>query len=69
MIPKLAHRVAFFQVNADTQPELLSRLDVRAVPSLLVFTSGIEVKALLGFHSEDELHTQLWSIISTGEEL
>ena len=68
VIPRLAHGMTFFHVNADIEKDLVRRLNVQAVPCLLVFISGTEVKALLGFHSADELHMQLRSIISTGEE-
>jgi thioredoxin-like negative regulator of GroEL len=59
--------MAFYQVDADEEKGLVARLDVQAVPSLLVFISGMEAGVLLGFHSIDELHMRLWSIISTGE--
>ena len=68
-IPDFADQIVFFRVDAEVEKDLVIRLDVLSAPSLLIFTSGVEVKALLGFHSADELHTQLWSIISTGEEL
>ena len=67
VIPRLTHRIEFFQVDADDEKGLITQLDVQAVPTLLLFISGTEVNALLGFHSADELHTLLWSIISTGE--
>lgn len=67
VIPDFADQIAFFRADADTEKDLVLRLDVLAVPSLLIFASGTEVKALLGFHSADELRTQLRSIIPTGD--
>lgn len=63
---ELASSVAIYEVDA-TEKALISRLDVKAVPILLFFTSGVEKMALLGFHSADELRKRLWSIISTGD--
>jgi len=60
--------VAVFEVDADAEKSLVRRLDVKAAPILLVFSSGVEVAALLGFYSADALRKRLWSIISTGSD-
>lgn len=57
-------QIAFFEVNADAEKPLISRLNIKAAPALLVFSSGIELAALVGFYSRDELQSRLWSIIS-----
>ena len=60
---KFKHIIGFFEVDADAEKALVSRLNVKAVPTLLVLASGIELAAVLGFHSSDELQKKLWSII------
>ena len=61
--------VGIFEVDAESEKELVSRLNVNAVPILLVFHSGIERAALLGFYSADELRKKLRSIIPTGGDV
>ena len=57
-------QIAIVEVDAGAKKALVSRLNVKAVPALLVFASGTEVAALIGFHHRDELRNRLWSIIS-----
>lgn len=59
--------ICIFTVDADSEKALVSRLNVKGAPILLVYISGIERFALLGFYREDELRKRLWSVISTGE--
>jgi len=65
---ELQHRVAFFEVDASAEPELLAALNIKAVPALLVFHSGTEQLALLGFYYKNELRERLLRSISTGEQ-
>jgi len=44
-----------FKVNADTQPDLLVRYDVSALPTMIVFKNGQEVNRILGGRSKSEL--------------
>jgi len=60
---ELQHRVAIFEVDALSEKVLVSRLGVRAVPTLMLFVAGTESAALLGFYHRDELRIRLWSII------
>ena len=60
--------IGIFIVDVDVEKALVSRLDVKGAPILLVFRAGIERCALLGFYREDELRKRLWSIISTGDK-
>ena len=55
--------IAFFEADVVADPALADRLGLKAVPALLVFVSGIEVAALLGFHHRYELRNRRWSII------
>ena len=57
------HVIAIFEVDAVAEKELISQLDVKGVPIFLVFTSGSERGALLGFYHADELQKEVWSII------
>jgi len=59
--------IGIFIVDADVEKALVSRLNVKGAPILLVFVSGIERFALVGFYRKDELRKRLWSIISTGD--
>ena len=61
---ELQDQIAVYEVNGLRQKELISRLRIKAMPSLLFYTSGIEQAALLGFYHRDELRKRLWSIIS-----
>ena len=55
--------VTVYDVDADVEKALVFRLNIKAVPTLLVFSSGNEVAALLGFYHRDELQKRLGSII------
>lgn len=57
-------QVAIYEVDGLNEKGLISRLDIKAMPALLLYISGIEVAALLGFYDRDELQKRLWSIIS-----
>jgi len=57
--------IGVFEVDADVEKALVSRLFVKGIPTFLMFTSGTESLALLGFHSADELQKRVWSVIST----
>ena len=61
--------IGIFIVDADVEKALVSRLNVKATPALLAFSSGTETLALLGFYSADELQKRLQSIIPTGEDV
>jgi hypothetical protein len=67
VVPEFADQIAFYRVDSITEKDLVAQLDLVAVPSLLIFTTGTELKALLGFHRVDELRIQLRSIIPTGD--
>ncbi|MBC9785467.1 thioredoxin family protein [Heliobacterium chlorum] len=46
----LAEKARFGQVDADAQPDLAQRFDIRGIPTLLVFREGKEADRL---HSRD----------------
>lgn len=55
--------MAIYEVDGLIEKGIVSRINIKAMPSLLVYISGIEVLALLGFYHRDELQKRLWSII------
>lgn len=67
LAPKWSSRFGFFVVDADVDPRLAIRLDIRAVPAILVFFPGMHVQTLLGFRSMEELNTRLLNIIATAD--
>jgi thioredoxin 2 len=44
----LKHRVRFAKVNTDEAPGIASRMDIRAIPTLVLFRAGAEVKRTSG---------------------
>lgn len=42
-------------ISADDEPELMRRLSIRSVPTLLIISKGLEVQRLLGDATEVEL--------------
>jgi len=68
VVSVLQGKMTAYEVVADVEKALISSLDVKAVPTLLIFASGAEVMVLLGFHSADELRNRLQSIILTGDD-
>jgi thioredoxin-like negative regulator of GroEL len=63
-VDQFCSHIGVFEVDADEEQVLVSRLNIKAAPALLLFVSGTEVAALLGFYCRDELVARLWSIIS-----
>jgi len=45
-------RVRVVEINTDAEPALLSRLKVRATPTLIMFERGKEVGRMSGFRPE-----------------
>jgi len=66
---QILDQIAVFELDASKRPELDLRLEIKAIPALLVFAYGVEIKALLGFYSRDELERQLQCLLtgSVGE--
>ena len=56
-------QVVIYEVDAASQPGVMERLNIKAAPALLIYTSGIEIGALLGFYSKDELQSRLWRLV------
>lgn len=65
----IGHKLPIYYIDAEEERRLVLSLRLVAVPSLLVFTSGEEELALLGFYSRNELYTRLRSYISTEEDV
>jgi thioredoxin 1 len=54
-----AGRVRVVKVNVDEAPDLASRYEIRGVPSLVFFSGGKAVDAMVGLQSEQDLRTRL----------
>lgn len=60
-----AERVDLWQVNADENPELLHRLKVYGIPTLIGYDNGKEVVRYVGVKPRNELKA-LFESLSTG---
>ena len=47
------------RVDVDAEPELVDRYGVRALPTMVLFLDGVEVRRLVGFHESAELDEAL----------
>ena len=56
-------RVAIYEVDGPEEKAIVSRLNIKVMPSLLVYISGIEVAVMIGFYGRDDLLRSLWSTI------
>lgn len=46
-------KIAVAKLDADTNPDVVARHSVMAIPTLLVFKDGVEAKRLRGARSKD----------------
>lgn len=53
------HRIDFFRVNTDENPETVARCSVRSIPAVVVFRAGTIVKRDFGFESFGSLRSML----------
>lgn len=61
---EFAGRIKFVKVDVDRAPELAYRYGIHAVPTLLVFSGGRTVDALVGVVPPAELRGRLLSVLS-----
>ena len=52
-------RIKFVEIDAEEAPELMARYHLRALPAILLFKGGEQVKKFLGFHSRAPLRNLL----------
>ena len=52
-------RVAFFRVDASTEPKLVSRLSVVSTPTLILFVDGKPVLRLVGYKTSRDMRTKI----------
>ena len=58
------HRIDFFRVNTDENPETVTRCSVRSIPAVVVFRAGTIVKRDFGFESLASLRAMLEDILT-----
>lgn len=59
-------QVVFLEINADDAPELLRKLGVRGIPTLLVYHQGRELTRLIGAHNAT-VYADLFSNLAAGK--
>lgn len=51
-------RIKTVKINVDEQPELSAQFGVQAIPTLILFKGGEEVKRTMGLHTVDKLSAE-----------
>lgn len=62
-----AGKVKVAKLNIDDYPDLASRYDVKAIPTLLVFRDGQVVDMSVGVNSKQSLATKLNALLNRGD--
>lgn len=52
---KIKDKIRVAKVNVDEAPKVSNMLDVRSIPTLMIFKDGECVQKFVGLHSETEL--------------
>lgn len=60
---EFAGRVVFTKVNTENFPEVSSKLNIRGIPTLIVFKNGIEVQRISGALPPDQFSRWLSAYI------
>jgi thioredoxin 1 len=60
---KLSGRLKFAKLNTDQNIQVASRFGIMAIPTLVVFDKGLEKNRMIGFIPQEELESQLQSIM------
>jgi thioredoxin 1 len=53
--------VRFMKMNVDECPETAGRLNIRSIPTLIIFKGGKHVATMTGFKNKDELKSWIES--------
>jgi thioredoxin len=56
---ELAGRVRIAKLNTDENPRVAAQLNVRSIPTLVIFSRGREVDRLLGVQPKEEIRRRL----------
>ncbi len=56
---ELGDKVQVTKVDVDTNAELASRFNIRAIPTLLLFKDGRVVETIVGFTSKEALKNKI----------
>lgn len=65
---KMDGEAKFVKINTDESPQTAQRYNIMAIPSLLVFYNGEEVKRVIGYQSQEQLESQINDIIKAKKE-
>ncbi len=60
----LQDHIAIYEVDGLKEKAVVSRLDIKGMPSLLLYISGTEAGSLIGFYRRDALEKRIWNLIS-----
>jgi thioredoxin 1 len=52
---KLAGAAKVYKLNVDENPSISSRLNVKGIPTLILFKDGREANRLVGFSSKEQI--------------
>ncbi len=58
------HRIGFFRVNTDENPNTVARCTVGSIPAIVVFRAGTIVKRNFGFESFGSLRSMLEDVLT-----
>ena len=56
-------RCVIYKVNVDNDPELARRFGVAAIPTLILFEDGAEIKTVMGYQSAPALRQLIDSVL------
>jgi thioredoxin 1 len=56
---ELGESVKITKVNVDTNSEIATKYEIRAIPTILVFRNGEIVETIVGLTSKDDLKAKL----------
>ena len=62
---KMNGKIKFAKLNTDQNPEIAQQYQIMAIPSLIIFKEGKEIKRMVGFHPQDKLEKLLNNILSS----
>ena len=62
---KMNGKIKFAKLNTDQNPEIAQQYQIMAIPSLIIFKEGKEIKRMVGFNPQDKLEKLLNDILSS----
>lgn len=62
-----SERVKFVKIDVGTEPELVDRYNIRALPAVLLFHHGRPVEGMVGFRSKANMRKALDTLVARNE--